>query len=180
MNQPGSKVIIWGHSLGSAIASYTLAEIPNTALIDPPHGVILEAPFINLYDASRPHALFRLCNTIYPYVWTKMFKTSAKKHKMEFITEKNILKLKTDILIIHAEDDPKVPIDMSQRLYDKLVRSRETKAHSVLFYRIAEKHNCGHNLIYTARNLGLILNEFYDKIGLEFSPGKAQFQHLIL
>lgn len=180
MKQPGSKVIIWGHSLGSAIISYTLAEFSNTALIDPPHGVILEAPFINLYDASRPHALFRFCNTIYPYLWTKMFKSSAKKHKMEFVTEKNILKLKTNILIIHAEDDPKVPIDMSQRLYDKLHTSRETKARSVLFYRMAEKHNCGHNLIYTLRNLGQILDEFYDKFDNESSLGKVQFRQFSL
>lgn len=99
---------------------------------------------------------------------------------MEFITEKNILKLKTNILILHAEDDPKVPIEMSQRLFDKLIASREAKALGVLFYRIAEPHDCGHNLIYTVKNFGQILTEFYDKIDREFSYGKAQFQQLTL
>ena len=46
------KLFIWGHSLGSAVATESLSVLNDTIKID---AVILESPFNNLRDEIREH-----------------------------------------------------------------------------------------------------------------------------
>lgn len=160
MRDPRSKVIVWGHSLGSGIVANAFSQLADSVKIKPPHGVVLEAPFTNLYDASRSNFFFRMCKTLYPYLWTKMFKSAAKANDMEFFTEKNLLQLKSHIVLLHAEDDPKVPVDMSRKLYGKLSTSHSGKALSARLYRISEEQHCGHNRIFASKNFRDIVHNF--------------------
>jgi len=49
-----SPVFLWGHSMGTAVATHMLANLNNVDILGP-RGVILESPFNNLRDEINEH-----------------------------------------------------------------------------------------------------------------------------
>ncbi len=95
----GAPVFVWGHSLGTAVASAVVANL--CAAGDPPDALVLESPFNNIRDEIREHPM--------SYLWRKMpyfdwfFAGSLNKSDVAFFSDDCIKKIHIPILILHAK-----------------------------------------------------------------------------
>lgn len=86
-------IIIYGYSLGSAIAAYVASR-------NEPAMLVMESPFYNMKDLARRH---------YPYLPTFLV-------RYPFRTDQYIQEVKAPIRIIQGKDDEIVPYETSARL----------------------------------------------------------------
>jgi alpha-beta hydrolase superfamily lysophospholipase len=99
--------IIYGHSLGGAVAVDLAAELDRTAAaegVEPARGLIVESSFTTLVDVAKAVSYSWL-----PLQWilTQKFDTLGK-----------ISEVKMPVLFVHGADDRFVPARFSQALYD--------------------------------------------------------------
>ena len=87
---PDSKIILWGHSLGSGVAAKT-GSILSTTDLQSPSAYVLEAPFSSLRDEIETR--FSL-----PFDITQIA-------DLKFDSNSNLKKIKEPVLILHAKDD---------------------------------------------------------------------------
>ena len=99
--------IIYGHSLGGAVAVDLAAELDRTTgadSVEPARGLIVESSFTTLVDVAKAVSYSWL-----PLQWilTQKFDTVGK-----------ISEVKMPVLFVHGADDRFVPARFSQALYD--------------------------------------------------------------
>jgi uncharacterized protein len=95
---PAERIVLWGESLGSALAIAVAAERPVGC-------VVLEAPFTSAVDVGARH---------YWFVPVRLFM------KDQFRSDLRARKVRSPVLILHGEKDSVVPIDLSKRLYSMI------------------------------------------------------------
>ena len=90
------EILIWGHSLGAAVAA-------QLARRNAPAGLILEGPFTSLWDMARYRYPWLL---VPPFlIWDKFDNLSA------------ISQLHLPVLVMHAENDSIVPHFMGEQIF---------------------------------------------------------------
>lgn len=94
------KIILFGHSLGGAIAINLATNHPNLA------GAIIQSSFTSIADVARLNNVYNLLPL--SLVVTQKFDSINK-----------IAKLQMPLLFIHGKQDQLIPAFMSQQLYDK-------------------------------------------------------------
>jgi uncharacterized protein len=92
---PAVRIVLWGESLGSALAITPAAE-------KPVGNVVLEAPFTSAVDVGAQH---------YWFVPVRRFM------KDQFRSDLRASKLTAPVLVVHGENDDVVPITLGKRLY---------------------------------------------------------------
>ncbi len=92
---PAERVVLWGESLGSAVAIALAAEHPVGRLV-------LEAPFTSAADLGAQR---------YWFVPVRLLM------KDQFRSDLRIGKVAAPVLVVHGEDDGIVPIALGERLY---------------------------------------------------------------
>ena len=150
---PNAKVIVWGHSLGSAAATHLSQDICSQPR--PPAGLILDAPFTNMQDAAANH-IFSL-----PY-WPVIsyFKYTFVNHIEEkFSIIDKISNVSCKILIIHGKGDIIIPYQLGRRLYEHTVANRKVEYGKVLF---SDCGNQSHRTNYQFPALPNTLTSFID------------------
>ena len=95
---PAERIVLWGESLGSAVALAIAAEKPVGHLV-------LEAPFTSAADVGARH---------YRFVPVRFFM------KDQFRSDLRAGKVTAPVLVVHGENDTVVPITLGERLYDLL------------------------------------------------------------
>ncbi len=95
---PAERIVLWGESLGSAVALAIAAEKPVGHLL-------LEAPFTSAADVGARH---------YRFVPVRFFM------KDQFRSDLRAGKVTAPVLVVHGENDTVVPITLGERLYDLL------------------------------------------------------------
>lgn len=93
---PKDRIVLYGESLGSGVATQMATEFPAAALI-------LEAPFTSVTEVAQK---------IYFYV------TVARLLKDRFESIKKIASINMPLLIVHGDRDRTVPIEFGQKLFD--------------------------------------------------------------
>jgi fermentation-respiration switch protein FrsA (DUF1100 family) len=111
----GVPLIVYGRSLGGAVAIHLAAE----QAVD---GLIVESSFTKLRDAARRAVPI-------PFVWLLV------AYRFDSIAK--IARIEVPILIAHGDRDEVVPFEMGQQLHCAAQASREAR-----FHRIA---GAGHN-----------------------------------
>lgn len=91
----GNDIILYGESIGTAVAVYTATN-------NAPYAVILEAPFSSLLDVAKDA------------YWFFPVKLMLRE---KYDTIGIIKKIKSPILIVHGENDKIVPIKFSKQLF---------------------------------------------------------------
>ncbi|KAE8280383.1 Monoacylglycerol lipase ABHD12 [Larimichthys crocea] len=109
-----SLVVIWGHSLGTGVATNTAVKLLEQGLVF--DGVMLEGTFNSARQTISGHPFtwyywkFPGLGYFLPEPWAE--------NKVVFPTEENLKKMRSPILFLHSEDDHLVPIRFAQQLYE--------------------------------------------------------------
>merc|ERR1712135_134753 len=163
-----SKVIVWGHSLGTGVASRTVSEL----CIDDnaPHGMVLEAPFNNLLEAAAQTPWNKI---YYPVSFMRpifdwFFIYPLVEDEITFESDHHIKYINRPIVILHAEDDTVINSSLTNKLYRSAVNSRSEEWPSVQYNEFKQSLGYGHVNIYQAPELpaivrGLLENETVGK-----------------
>jgi hypothetical protein len=99
---PAERLVLWGESLGSAVAVALAAERPVAR-------IALQAPFSSAADVGAAH---------YPYLPVRWLIRDP------FRSDERITRVSAPLLIVHGELDRVVPIRFGEQLY---ARAREPK-----------------------------------------------------
>lgn len=100
---PNRKIIIWGQSMGSAVATYLASIHPEIKLL------VIQSGYAKLKDV-----ITNVAGSLISSVFSVFHKCP---NNIEIITTKNI---SIPTLIIHATDDTLIPYSQAQLLYNSL------------------------------------------------------------
>jgi fermentation-respiration switch protein FrsA (DUF1100 family) len=95
-NLPPDSIIIFGRSLGGAVASWLAAKYP-------PKVLILESTFLSIPDIAGHH---------YPFLPVKLMS------RFKYSTKDNMAKIEVPLLVIHSPDDDIIPYKHSERIFE--------------------------------------------------------------
>ncbi|XP_068145176.1 lysophosphatidylserine lipase ABHD12 isoform X1 [Drosophila tropicalis] len=156
-NITSNPIIIWGHSLGTGVATHLCAKLAHLKERGP-RGVILESPFTNIRDEIRMHPFSR------PFKHLPWFDFTISRpmysNKLRFESDIHIHEFPQPIMIIHAEDDVVVPFILGYRLYRVALDTRERSWGPVEFHRFEGKHKYGHKYLCRAPELPSLVQHF--------------------
>lgn len=103
-----SKIILWGHSMGSAV-------VINEASKRKFEGVIIEGAFTSAEDMKNYRIEHkRNANPVHLFIRDYLFKNLTLTQK--FASKDKIAKIKSPMLIIHAIHDEMIPVEMGKNL----------------------------------------------------------------
>ncbi|KAF5301889.1 hypothetical protein FQR65_LT08721 [Abscondita terminalis] len=162
--QTNAEVYFWGHSLGSSISAHTIAKL-NKEMIAPA-GLFLESPFNRLRDEVKyVETLFWFTKI---FLWMPWYEATMvdpfEENGLVFNTADYILNVDCPIMIIHAEDDSVVPIDLGRRLYETAIIFRNISVQgNVTFYSIPESLELNHWHIYAVSDLPNYIRNHIDE-----------------
>lgn len=111
---PASSIIIFGRSLGGAVATQLASEVPAA-------GLILESTFSSATDVAR-HLMPFLSYLVYM--------------RFSFNTADTIRKVKLPLLVLHSPTDDIIPFKLGKKVYDA---GNNPKT----FYQMTGDHNSG-------------------------------------
>lgn len=103
LNQPASSVILFGHSLGGAVAV-------DCALDRPVAGLVVQASFTHIRDTAR---------AFYPHFPIHL----AARH--QFVSVDKVPRLTVPKLFIHGQSDETVPFELGRRLFEAASEPKE-------------------------------------------------------
>jgi len=160
-----TDIFVWAHSLGTGIACHALAkEVIQKGENPQVQGLILEAPFNNFGEefiaktsnTSNPvakaalSALYALTGDILPDALLRLF-------NMEFTSDIFLPKILCPVMMLHAEDDDKIPIELAKKLYES---ARADGKKNIDFHFFDKNLGFKHHDIYQAENLPAMIREF--------------------
>ncbi|CAG4960666.1 unnamed protein product [Parnassius apollo] len=158
-------VLIWGHSLGTAVAANLVANLSTLCAdlgqrcLPPPDALILEAPFNNLIEEIESHPFSKLVSWL-PYYKTTILDPFASSSEYSFTTDQYLESVPhVPILILHSKSDKIVPYDLAVKLYDSAERSRRAVGSEapILLHGFERGRGLGHNNLCQAPDLPQIL-----------------------
>ncbi|CAF3121128.1 unnamed protein product [Rotaria socialis] len=156
---PNNPVTIWGHSMGTGVASWTMHYLfQNHTDFKKPSGLVLEAPFYNTLQAFVSYPLTRILN-INPYFMQAALDSLATV-KLDFPNNEIISSLPLPIVVIHAEDDTVIPYFHLELLQDYVKQHRDQNFPPVRFVTVPRSAGCGHNHIYSYPKFEEIVSDF--------------------
>jgi len=120
---PAERIIVYGYSIGSAVAVDLVSKVPAA-------GLIVEGSFTSISDVGQRH---------YPYIPVKLMAGKL------FAADEKVRAIAVPKLFIHARDDRTIPIEFGRKLFEVApepktfleVRGGHESAHKVdaqLFY----------------------------------------------
>lgn len=146
---PGRKVIVWGHSQGAAILAHMMAERTQEEL----NGVtaVMENPFNNM-DGQ--------VSTLPWYMETliKLVGLEEEDTDLAFKSTHWLPLVKCPVLILSAEDDPKIPVSLSEDLYKKTLSQGKTDVSRIVF---GSDFMFGHNDIFKFECLTGVISQLW-------------------
>ncbi len=114
--QDPTRVVLWGRSLGGAVAAHLAAELD-----PPPAGLILESSFTSLPDMGA---------VAYPFLPVRLIA------RMRYPVAEDLARTRCPVLVAHSPSDEIVPYRFGERLYAIAPEPRR-------FLRLAGDHNNG-------------------------------------
>ncbi|XP_073987588.1 lysophosphatidylserine lipase ABHD12 isoform X2 [Rhodnius prolixus] len=153
-----SPIFLWGHSLGSGIASHLLDILEKQK--EEIQGLVLESPFNNMSDEIRSYPLARIFKFL-PW-FDYFFIQPMYDNGLRFESDVHLSKVSAPIMILHAEDDIVIPIDLGEKLSDSIKKARisQNSNSPLIFHPFSKNEGLGHKNIYRAAELPLYILDF--------------------
>jgi len=132
------KVVVWGHSLGSAIAIRMVAEFDmETGGSSTVAALILEAPFNNMVEQINSFWMLS------PLLQLIRLEPVLRQHDVLFQSDKWLPAVRCPVLILHAEDDRVIMHELGQKLTDNAQKAGKNNIRMVKFERGEGLGHCG-------------------------------------
>ena len=103
---PADRIVVFGHSLGSAIAAELASEVA-------PEAVILVAPLTSIREMAH-----RVSPAATPLYWLGLV-------RVHYDTEAIVRRLESPVWVAHGTNDGVIPFEMGQRVFDAAKRKGE-------------------------------------------------------
>ncbi|XP_023168674.2 lysophosphatidylserine lipase ABHD12 isoform X2 [Drosophila hydei] len=158
-NLTTNPIYIWGHSLGTGVATHMCAKLASMKERGP-HGVILESPFTNIRDEIRLHPFSRPFRHL-PW-FDYMVSQPMYDNRLRFESDKHISKFPQPVMIMHAEDDVVVPFHLGYQLYRTGLDTRSRSWGPVEFHRFDRSHGYGHKYLCRAPEMSGLVESFIE------------------
>jgi len=155
-SRAAGKVVVWGHSLGTAISSHLVADLCQED--QRPCALILESPFNNIFDEVRNHPMGWLWRKMPWYDW--FFTAPLATNDLGFVSDQRVQVIDVPIMILHAEDDLVVPFKLGKALYESALEGRAAHWPKVHWREFSGQHGYAHKFICRAPELPDIIREF--------------------
>ncbi|XP_034418599.1 lysophosphatidylserine lipase ABHD12-like [Cyclopterus lumpus] len=160
--QSRGPVCLWGHSLGSGVATNTAAKAQEQgSAVD---ALILEAAFTTIGEVVVNYPLTK----IYMFLpgFESLLRSIVERNNIVFASDKNVKALTCPLLILHAEDDDIVPYHMGQKLYEISLQAKKESNTDVRVEMISYSATLGfsHNNIYLDPNLSNVVGKFLQNL----------------
>ena len=154
---PAVEIIVFGHSLGAAVATHAVSKITAAEDDDGVKALILMSPFNNFTDQiMRMTQTNILLKMIYSVTGGYLVSSLLRHLNMEFRQDQHISSVPCPVLILHAEDDDKISSELALKLADA---AREMN-HNVKVNVYPASLNYGHHDIYKDSSLPQLLTDF--------------------
>jgi fermentation-respiration switch protein FrsA (DUF1100 family) len=138
-----AHIVLWGESLGGAIASQLTAQLASTSI--PPAVLVLQSTFTHINDVGAKHY------PLLPVRWLSHFQYETVGH---------LARLRTPLLVIHSRDDALIEFSHGQRIFEAAFEPKQ-------FLEITGDHNSG--LVASAATLEPALDNILTSYGLTTS-----------
>ncbi|XP_033984938.1 lysophosphatidylserine lipase ABHD12-like [Trematomus bernacchii] len=154
----GASVALWGHSLGSGVATNTAVQLQDQgSAVD---AVILEAAFTTIGEVVAIHPVTKMYMFLPGFeslIWSIL-----NMNNIVFASDKNLETVSSPLLILHSEDDHIVPYQMGLKLYEISLQAQKQYKTDVQVEMISYSADLGysHNNIYLDPNLTNRLGNF--------------------
>lgn len=158
-NLTSNPIFIWGHSLGTGVATHMCAKLAHMKERGP-RGVILESPFTNIRDEIRLHPFSRPFRHL-PW-FDYMISQPMYDNRLRFESDKHVGEFPQPIMIMHAEDDVVVPFRLGYQLYRTALDTRRRSWGPVEFHRFDRTHGYGHKYLCRAPELPGLVEQFIE------------------
>ncbi|CAH2328879.1 ABHD12B isoform X1 [Pelobates cultripes] len=154
----GSPVCLWGHSLGTGIATNAAKTLQERG--NPPDAVILEAPYTNIREAGAYHPFGKIYH-MFPWFEYFFLDTFALSNNV-FPNDENVKVLSSPLLILHAEDDQVVPSSLAKKLHETALMAPHSREVKLVLFPAALGYK--HKFIYKDPKLPGIIWNFLNSI----------------
>ncbi|XP_058460195.1 lysophosphatidylserine lipase ABHD12 isoform X2 [Malaya genurostris] len=153
-----NPVYLWGHSLGTGVATHLLSLLTDMSLPGP-KAVVLESPFNNIREEICAHPFSKLYRHL---PWFDFMITGPMyANQLRFESDQHIAEFRQPVLILHAEDDHVVPFKLGYKLYRSALDTRGKSWGPIEFHRFEKTSHYGHRYICKAPNLPDIVIRFF-------------------
>ncbi|XP_035023852.1 lysophosphatidylserine lipase ABHD12 [Hippoglossus stenolepis] len=158
----GSLVCIWGHSLGSGVATNAAVKLQEQG--SAADALILEGPFTRIGDVVVTHPVAKMY-TFLPGFESLLW-SILETNDLVFANDQNLKVLTSPLLILHSEDDNIVPYHMGQKLHQISLQTQKEQNTDVHVEMVSYSAHLGfsHSSIYLDPNLSKVVREFLQKL----------------
>lgn len=108
-----APVYVWGHSLGTGIATHMMSLLAQRGRAAPA-AVVLESPFNNMDAEIRSHPMSRLFRNL-PW-FDYMIARPLYSNRLRFESDEHIAEFRQPVMILHAEDDMVIPFELGYKV----------------------------------------------------------------
>jgi len=123
-------ILVWGHSLGTAVATHSLYRWQNLQQVGfDVSGLVLESPFTTMKEEVQTFALGRFLGSLLAGNTTDIL----KRANTEFLNSYYLPRLNAPTLILHAEDDKIVPAKLGAKLANESIEAGKTNLRFKLY-----------------------------------------------
>lgn len=151
-NSGSNTIIVWGHSMGTAMSTQLVVKTSRTWTT--PHGLILEGAFNNLKDAFMD-LWFSFPVQWMPDRWVEalIVRRLLDVGLTMLRNDRYIKNVTCPILMLHAEDDPIVDVELARRLRDVAVSA----SRDIQYIEFEASRGYNHEDIFEAPELHQII-----------------------
>ncbi|KAL7379792.1 hypothetical protein ABVT39_005951 [Epinephelus coioides] len=160
--QSRGPVYLWGHSLGSGVATNAALKIQEQgSVVD---ALILDGAFTSAEEMVVKHWIVKMYKFLPGFeglLWNIL-----ERNNIVFANDKNLKVLNSPLLILHAEDDHIVPYHMGLKLYEISLQAKKEYDRDVQVEMITYSADLGyaHNMIYLDPNLSNVVGKFLQNL----------------
>ena len=154
---PRSRVFIWGHSLGSAVATHLSQELWEKRSVHP-KGVILDAPFTSMIEAATNHPFGAPYWPVLPLFRSFVIESFSER----FDSESRLKYIPFPLLVAHGHNDIIIPFHNGRRMYETALEERKRNPYLSKQLHFVDCGETVHKTNFESPALQLALDHFID------------------
>ncbi|NWI25674.1 AB12B protein, partial [Sula dactylatra] len=151
-----SSILFWGHSLGTGVATNAARKLQEERGVQV-DAVVLESPYTDIREAAAHMTITKIYRQFPGFEY--LILDSLALGNMFFRSNENVKVLACPLLMLHAEDDAVVPLQLGRKLFETARNAYKDKT-KVKFITFPKKLGLGHDYISFNPELPTLVKDF--------------------